>query len=36
MASNTESNIAENTSSIVIKTHEELKRNPHIQYAAVC
>ena len=30
------SNVAENTSSIVIKTHEELKRNPNIQYAAVC
>ena len=29
-------NVAENTSSIVIKTHEELKRNPNIQYAAVC
>ena len=30
------SNVAENTSSIVIKTHEELKRNPYIKYGAVC
>lgn len=29
-------NAPENTSSIVIKTHEELKRNPNVQYAAVC
>lgn len=29
-------NAPDNSSSIVIKTQEELKRNPNIQYAAVC
>ena len=29
-------NVSENTSSYVIKTQEELRRNPNIQYAAVC